>query len=395
MHSPPASTAAPDSVRTPVGRSDESALPRRDTDASARRWVERPLAIQGLCLLLGLTLLVSAVLACAIGGTSIPVGDTLRYLGAAVFGDSIERQEVSAYQIVWNIRAPRVLLAALVGAGLGAAGAVIQAMVRNVLADPFLLGVSSGASVGAVSVTIVRGGFASLSLGSLASGLGASLTVLGAFVGALVATTLVWVTARRRDDGVSPVRLVLTGVVLAAGFQAVMSVLIYLVPDTESTATILFWSMGSFGAARWELLLPVAVLVVVSVMYFVRRASALDVLSLGDEAAAGLGVQADRTRSIFFVVVSLATAAVTAVCGAIGFVGLVVPHAVRMIVGASHRRVLLVSPFVGALFMVWADVLARTLVAPRELPISAITALIGVPVFIVLLRRRGRVLGAR
>ena len=225
--------------------------------------------------------------------------------------------------------------------------------------------------------------------------LGSSLAVLGAFVGALAASALVWLTARRRDDGVTPVRLVLTGVVLAAGFQAVMSVLIYLVPDTESTATILFWSMGSFGAARWALLPPIAVLVLASVVYFARRASVLDVLSLGDEAAAGLGIQADRARLTFFVMVSLVTAAVTAASGAIGFVGLIVPHAVRMVVGASHRRVLLIAPFVGALFMVWADVLARTLAAPRELPLSAITALVGVPVFIVLLRRRGRVLGSR
>lgn len=361
----------------------------------AGRWVERPLAIAGLCLALAAALLVSAVLATAIGGARIPLADALHHLWAALTGGAIDRADLPSYQIVWSIRAPRVLLAAVVGASLSATGAVIQAMVRNVLADPFLLGISSGASVGAVTATVLAGGMTTLGLGALASVTGTTGVVGGAFIGALVASVLVWTLARRRDDGVTPVRLVLTGVVLSAGFQALMSVLIYLVPDTESTATVLFWSMGSFGAASWTLLPPVVALTVLALVVYARRASVLDVLSLGDEAAAGLGIDATRARAGLFVLVSLATAAATAVSGAIGFVGLVVPHAVRMIVGASHRRVLLVSPLVGALFLVWVDVLARTLAAPRELPLSAITALLGVPAFVILLRRRGQVLGAR
>lgn len=285
-----------------------------------------------------------------------------------------------------------MLLAALVGAGLSACGAVIQAVVRNVLADPFILGVSAGASVGAVGVTIGLGGFTSLGLAALVSATSTWLVMIGAFVGALTASALVWLTAHR-NGGVSPVRLVLTGVVIAAGLQALMSVLIYLVPDTESTATVLFWTMGSFGAAAWGTLVPIAVLVVVSVILFLRRASVLDILSQGDETAAALGVEPTRARAILFLLVSVAAAAATAACGAIGFVGLVVPHVVRMLVGASHRRVLVIAPLAGAVFMVWVDVVARSLVAPHELPLSAITALIGVPVFIVLLRRRGRVLG--
>ncbi len=210
-----------------------------------------------------------------------------------------------------------------------------------------------------------------------------------------MASALVWVAAWRRDSGVTPVRLVLTGVVLAAGFQAIMSVLIYLVPDTESTATVLFWSMGSFGAAAWAVLPVVAVVVAAGLVFYRRQAHMLDVLALGDEAAASLGVDATATRRRLFVAISLTTGTVTAVSGCIGFVGLVVPHIVRMLVGATHARVLAVAPLLGGVLMVWVDLIARTLVAPRELPISALPALLGVPVFIVLLRSRSQVLGAR
>lgn len=305
-----------------------------------------------LALCLAVALLASLVAGAALGGTVIPLTDTLHYLGAALFGGQIDRAELSQYQIVWQIRAPRVLLAVLVGAGHSACGAVIQAVVRNVLADPFLLGVSAGASVGAVSVTIGLGGFTSLGLAALVSANSTLLVMIGAFIGALAASALVWLTAHRGAGGVSPVRLVLTGVVIAAGLQALMSVLIYLVPDTESTATVLFWTMGSFGAASWATLLPIAVLVVISAVLFLQRSSVLDVLAQGDETAAALGIDPTRARAVLFLLVSIAAAAATAACGAIGFVGLVVPHIVRMLVGASHRRVLIIAPLLGAVFMV-------------------------------------------
>lgn len=358
------------------------------------RWIERSGAALGICTGLTVVLIASMVLATSIGGAQVSLPDALRYLGSAISGGHIDRAELASYQIVWQVRSPRTLVAAIAGAGLAAAGVVMQAIVRNVLADPFLLGISSGASVGAVAVTVGATGLSSFGVSLLGSGLGTLAIVVGAFAGALSASVLVWFTARRRDEGVTPIRLVLTGVVLAAGFQAVMSVLIYLVPDTESTATVLFWSMGSFGAAGWPLLGPMAVIVAVAVLAFLIRSRTLDVLSFGDEAAAGLGIDASRARRSFFVIVSVATAAVTAVCGAVGFVGLIVPHIVRMCVGASHHRVLLIAPLAGAVFMVWVDVLARSLVAPRELPLTSITALIGVPIFIALLRRRSRVLGA-
>ncbi|WP_243228917.1 iron ABC transporter permease [Microbacterium sp. CIAB417] len=333
---------------------------------------------------LAVVLVVSMFVAIGLGSAVIPPEDTARYLWASVTGGAIPADEATRYQIIWQIRAPRVLLAAVVGAGLSAVGVAIQALVRNSLADPYILGVSSGAAVGAVTVSL---------LGALA-GLGIYAVSVGAFIGALLATVLVYTIASGRL-GLTPLRLVLTGVALSFGFQAVMSVMIYFAPTSEATSTVLFWTMGSFGAAQWGSLPVVAVMVVAGIIVLHRGSRALDVMSLGDEAAASLGVDASRSRKLLFAVTAVMTGAMVAVSGTIGFVGLVIPHITRMIVGATHARLLLVAPFVGAILMVWVDLLARTLVAPRELPLGVLTALIGVPIFIVLMRRRSYAFGGR
>lgn len=363
----------------------ESAGLSRPAPAAPRRG--RPATRTGLtltCLVLFAVLLVSVVVAIGLGSAVIMPGETARYLWAALSGGRIGAGEATTYQIVWEIRTPRVLLAALVGAGLSAMGVAVQAMVRNALADPFVLGVSSGASVGAVSVS-VTGGLA---------GLGVYAMSTGAFLGALAASVLVYAAAVSRG-GMSPLRLILTGVAMALGFQAVMSVIIYLVPNSEATSTVLYWTMGSFGAATWAALPAVAVAVLLGVVMLNRFSRALDVMALGDETAASLGIDPDRHRKGLLLLVSLVTGAMVAVSGAISFVGLVMPHLVRMVVGSTHARVLAVSPLAGAVFMVWVDLVARTLVAPRELPLGVITALVGVPVFVTLMRRRAYMFGGR
>ncbi|WP_372514400.1 FecCD family ABC transporter permease [Streptomyces fragilis] len=329
-------------------------------------------------------LLLSVVVAIGLGPAVITPDATTRYLWAALTGGSVDAAEATAYQIVWEIRTPRVLLAALVGAGLSAVGVAIQALVRNALADPFVLGVSSGASVGAVGVT-VTGGLAALGVHAVSA---------GAFAGALAASVLVYAASATRG-ALSPLRLVLTGVALSLGFQAVMSVIIYYASDTDATGMVLYWTMGGFGAASWGALPVVTAVVLAGLVLLHRQGRALDLLSLGDETAASLGVDPDRRRKALLVLVSLLTGVMVAVSGAIAFVGLVMPHLVRMLVGATHARVLAVAPLVGAVFMVWADLASRTLVAPRELPLGAITALVGVPVFITLLRRRAYMFGGR
>ncbi|MFJ4333082.1 MULTISPECIES: FecCD family ABC transporter permease [unclassified Streptomyces] len=336
------------------------------------------------CAVLAAVLLASVVVAIGLGSAVVPPGETAHHLWAALSGGRIRSGEVTTYQIIWQIRTPRVLLAALVGAGLSAVGVAIQAMVRNALADPFVLGVSSGASVGAVGVT-VTGGLAVLGIHAVS---------VGAFAGALVASLLVYAASSSRG-ALSPLRLVLTGVAMSLGFQAVMSLIIYFAPDSEATSMVLYWTMGSFGAATWGALPVVAAVVLAGLAVLYRYGRTLDVLSLGDETAASLGFDPDRHRKVLLVLVSLVTGVMVAVSGAIAFVGLVMPHVVRMVVGATHARVLAVAPLVGAIFMVWVDLAARTLVAPRELPLGVITALVGVPVFIALMRRRGYTFGGR
>lgn len=336
------------------------------------------------CAVLAGILLISVVVAIGLGPAVVTPGETAHHLWAALSGGRIAADEVTTYQIIWQIRTPRVLLAALVGAGLSAVGVAIQAMVRNALADPFVLGVSSGASVGAVGVT-VTGGLAALGVYAVSA---------GAFIGALVASLLVYAASSSRG-ALSPLRLVLTGVAMSLGFQAVMSLTIYSAPDSEATSMVLYWTMGSFGAATWGALSVVSVVVLAGLAALHRYGRALDVLSLGDETAASLGFEPDRYRKVLLVLVSLVTGVMVAVSGAIAFVGLVMPHVVRMVVGATHARVLAVAPLVGAIFMVWVDLAARTLVAPRELPLGVITALVGVPVFVALMRRRGYTFGGR
>ncbi|GAA2954957.1 iron ABC transporter permease [Streptomyces enissocaesilis] len=378
--SPPA--ISPPSASSGAGTSADAAPPEPAAGVKGRLASRKDLVLA--CAVLLVVLFASVVVAIGLGAAVITPGETVRYVWAAVSGGRIAADEVTTYQIIWQIRTPRVLLAALVGAGLSAIGVAIQAMVRNALADPFVLGVSSGASVGAVGVT-VTGGLAALGVYAVSA---------GAFIGALVASLLVYVASSSRG-ALSPLRLVLTGVAMSLGFQAVMSLIIYFAPDSEATSMVLYWTMGSFGAASWGALPVVSVVVVLGLVVLYRYGRALDVLALGDETAASLGINPDRHRKALLVLASLVTGVMVAVSGAIAFVGLVMPHLVRMVVGATHARVLAVAPLAGAIFMVWVDLVSRTLVAPRELPLGVITALVGVPVFITLMRRKGYMFGGR
>ncbi|WP_020631218.1 FecCD family ABC transporter permease [Amycolatopsis alba] len=344
----------------------------------------RPLRLTGPVLLLSGALVISLIAGVALGPTTVALPDVLRYLGKAITGGTITGDEVTGYSIVWQVRTPRVLLAAVVGAGLAVVGVAVQALVRNALADPFVLGISSGASVGAAAVVVF----------GLFAGLGVLALSTAAFLGALGATALVYLAARSKF-GLTPLRLVLTGVALTYAFQAVMSVLVYLSPNGQAAQTVLFWLLGSLGAATWASLPLAAFGVAVAIVVLLRYGTALDVLSMGDETAMSLGTDAAALRRWLFLLTAVVTGLLVAVSGSIGFVGLVLPHVVRMVAGSGHRRVLALAPLVGAVFLVWVDLLARTLVAPEELPLGVITALIGVPVFLVVMRRRGYAFGGR
>ena len=278
--------------------------------------------------------------------------------------------------IIWQIRLPRVLLAAVVGAALAVAGTVVQVLVRNALADPYLLGISSGASVGATAV-LLSGAFASLGLWAISA---------GSILGALIAMATVFAVARQ-GGMLAPTQLILCGVVMAAFFEAITSFLIFH-GNPQATQSILFWLLGSFGLATWSQLPIPAICLLAAVGYLVTKGRALNALAMGPGAAASLGIDVARLRRDLYIATSLVAGVAVAVSGVIGFVGLVVPHIVRLLVGSDHRRVLPAGALAGAAFMTAADLLARTIVAPQEMPIGVITAFIGAPALIILIRRR-------
>lgn len=281
------------------------------------------------------------------------------------------------FQIVWRVRMPRILLAALAGAGLALVGVAMQAMVRNPLADPYLLGVSSGASVGAVSV---------LAFGALAFA-GELALPLGAFGGALIACVSVYLLAYA-NGRLQASRLILGGVAIAYCLGGVTSLIVLTADQRELANSVLTWTLGSLAGTRWdELGLPAALLLIGAAL-LLTQARALNALLSGEESAATLGVDTTRTRRWLFVLVSLVTGVLVALTGPIGFVGLIVPHITRMLVGAEHRRVLPVAALVGAIFLVWVDVFSRIAFAPAEVPVGVITSLLGGPFFVWMLCRK-------
>ncbi|WP_245885718.1 FecCD family ABC transporter permease [Xylanimonas oleitrophica] len=276
-------------------------------------------------------------------------------------------------QVVWQFRLPRALLAALAGAALSLAGVLIQAVVRNPLAEPAILGVSSGAGVGAVSV-VVLGAAADAAIGT------------AAFTGAAVATAAVFLVAYK-DGRIAPQRLVLTGVALGTFFSAVTSYLT-ITTEAQNVFSVMFFLLGSVSAATMSDLAAPALALVVALVVVTVTGRSVNALQVGDETATALGVSVNALRTVLLLTASLLTGTVVAVAGGIGFVGLVVPHVARVLVGADHRRLVPVAVTGGALFLCTADLAARTVSAPAEVPLGIITAFIGVPFFLWLMRGR-------
>lgn len=338
-------------------------------------WRERlrrmPLSVIVPALLICLVL--SITLAVTIGPVDLSMSLVWRIVLAKMTGGTGD-WSMAQENIVWMLRFPRVLLAAVVGGGLSVVGVTMQALVRNPLADPYVLGISSGASVGAVIV---------LSIGGLGF-LGIYAVSTGAFAGAILSFLLVFLIAISGGQ-LSPLRLVLAGVACGYSLSGITSLIVLTSPDRELARAAMEWLLGSFGGAAWpDLGLPSFILLA-GMACLLTKARALNALLTGDDTARTLGVDVSRLRAILFVLLSLLTAVAVAASGAIGFVGLVVPHVVRMLVGSDHRRVLPVSLLLGAVFLVWVDVGARMLFAPTELPVGVITSILGGPFFVWML----------
>ncbi|WP_326553914.1 FecCD family ABC transporter permease [Micromonospora sp. NBC_01813] len=331
------------------------------------------------CAVLAAALVAAGLASVGSGQVPVPLDTVASILAFRLTAWGEVTWDATAEDIVFNLRLPRVLLAMIVGAALAVAGTLVQAIARNPLADPYLLGVSQGASVGAVAVIV---------LGTAAFGV--TSTSVAAMLGAAVAFAVVAALGRAAGPD-SVTRLLLAGVAVGYALQAVVNFLLLLADNPAKTSSALFWLAGSVGAARWSMLaLPAVVTLLIGVIA-VLAGQRLDALLLGDETATSLGVRPQVARGVFAMLAAVLTGTAVAVSGAIGFVGLVVPHAVRLVLGAAHRRLLPAAALAGALFLVVADLLARTVLAPRELPIGVVTGVVGAPVLAALLvRRRGR-----
>ncbi|NTV64222.1 MAG: iron ABC transporter permease [Oscillochloris sp.] len=350
--------------------------------AAARPVAASRLGFGALLLTLAGVLLLTVTLAVMIGPVPLAPGMVWR-VALHQLAPELVTPDWQAFQanIIWEIRFPRVLLGGLVGGGLAVVGATMQALVRNPLADPYLLGVSSGASLGAVAVILL--GISWFGIFSLS---------IAAFLGALLAFGAVYVLAQQ-GGRLSPGRLILSGVAVAYVFGALTNFLIYNAQNGEQVKSVLFWMLGGLGGARWEFLGLPALALVLGTAFLTVQARSLNALTVGEETAATLGVDTSRFRQQLFALTSLLTGTLVAVSGGIGFVGLMLPHILRLLVGADHRRLLPVAALAGAIFLIWVDVLARVVVAPQELPIGIITALLGAPFFIWLMRRTNGALG--
>ncbi|MFD4407261.1 FecCD family ABC transporter permease [Nocardia sp. NPDC058499] len=326
----------------------------------------------------GVLLVVVAIAGILVGSVGIDAATAVRILAHRITGPGLVEPDWTRSQdlIIADTRVPRVLLAGVVGAGLALAGTTIQAVVRNPLAGPGVLGVSSGAAVGAV--TVLRFGL----------GTPAVLLPLAAFLGALAAIFVVLAVAGRRGS-VEPARLVLAGTAVSAVLSALTSLMVLTSPDESLAAQVLQWTLGGFGGARWDRLVVPAIVLVVSCAVLVPLARNLNVMLAGEEGATALGLDVRRLRFGLIVLCAVLTGALVAVSGVIGFVGLMIPHIARMLVGSDHRRVLPVAVLVGAMFTIAADLAARTVMIPEEIPVGIVTALVGGPFFVWLLRRTG------
>ena len=328
-----------------------------------------------LLISLGALLLVSCVVSLGFGPARVPVDVVWHILLNKAVGIGEVSWSAGQEHIVWLIRVPRMLLGALVGAGLALIGAVLQAVTRNPLADPHLLGVTSGATLGAVIVVLHVGEIVGL------------LTLpIAAFIGALLSMLLVLAIASRQGRLDSD-RLLLCGVAVSFVMMAVANTLLFL-GDHRASSAVLFWMLGGLGLARWELLAVPSAVVLLGLVLLLGMARPLNALMAGEQTAVTLGLNARNVRLKVFLIASLMTGVLVAISGSIGFVGLMIPHIARRLVGAEHRRLLPVSALLGSVFLVWVDVAARTLIAPEDLPIGVATAAIGGLFFIGLMRKR-------
>jgi iron complex transport system permease protein len=310
-----------------------------------------------------------------IGDMPIPLSTTYYAITNNLSWTSIELNPIHE-TIIWDYRLSRALVTVFCGAGLALCGAIMQSMLRNPLAEPYVLGISAGASTGAVLIVILGVGAGAVSLSA------------GAFAGAFAAFLFVALLSNGARGGAD--RTILAGVAASQLFNAATSYIVTTSGDAQQARDVMFWLLGSFGGVRWPEFTLVSIVVGLGLIACFFHARVLDAFAFGDEAAASLGVNVGRIRIMLFALTAIMTATIVSMVGTIGFVGLVVPHAARFLVGPLHARLLPACAITGAIFMVLADIASRTLIPQQSLPVGVVTALVGVPFFSIILYRLQR-----
>ncbi|WP_088834686.1 FecCD family ABC transporter permease [Paenibacillus tyrfis] len=332
----------------------------------------------------------SVVVSVSIGQVSIPFEQSFWILAHQITGIQTDRITGDAsgmfMDVIWQIRFPRVLLAMVAGAGLALCGTVMQASVQNPLADPFILGISSGASLGATF---------SIMLGFGIGGIFGELGVASwAFLGALAAAALVLGLASIGGK-TSSVKLILAGTVINALCGAFSNFIIYFAKNSDGIRSVSFWTMGSLASAGWDTLPLISAVVLAAALFFLLQFRVMNTMLMGEEAAVTLGIHLNGYRRVYMVISSVVTGVLVSTCGIIGFVGLIVPHMVRSVVGSNHKRLVPAAILFGSLFMIWTDVFARTIIPNGELPIGIVTSLLGAPVFMYMLVKKSYGFGGK
>ena len=340
-----------------------------------------------LYIILTIILVFTILGAVAIGSTYIEPSEGYRVIinklsNGFFLNDGITTMTES---IIWEIRLPRVILAAVCGAGLALCGVLMQCITKNPIAEPYILGISSGASFGAVAV-IVLGGIQQIGITKITT---------GAFIGSLLSGIIVFVIGTQMGRTTSTTRLVLSGMAISTIFQGFTNLLIYSAENSNQAKNALFWTIGSLGGAKWEVLaLPFIMLfIVLSVAFFMSKS--LDILLLGDDSAVILGINVKLSKVVILILATLLTSTLVAITGAIGFIGLIVPHICRTIAGSDHRKLIILSSLIGAIFLIISDVFARALFPPVEIPIGIITSLVGGPFFLYLISKKNYSFGGK
>ncbi|KEI00860.1 FecCD family ABC transporter permease [Clostridium botulinum] len=330
----------------------------------------------GISILLSIFLIFSISLAVTIGSYKISVDQVYEIIIYKIFniGNASVLSSGAIHDIVWFIRLPRIILAVVVGMGLSISGVIMQAVIKNLLADPYILGISSGASLGATLAVMLGVGVY----------FGSNYVGVCAFIGALIISVLVLILANVKGRANST-KLLLSGLALSSVCSAFASFIVYIANNKEGIQTITYWLMGSFAGAKWESIKVILAFLIMAIAFFMTQCRTLNLMLLGDEVSITLGTDLHRYRQIYLVIVSIIIGFIVYSSGMIGFVGLIIPHITRMLFGTDHKKIIIPSALIGAIFLVWADVISRIIIKGNELPIGILISMIGAPGFIYLM----------